>query len=256
MTDPKRLLEQPGSDLDVLLLESALDEAPPSRAVDRTLVALGVGSAATGLAAGAATSTAATLKSGAAGGASGLGAAGWFGSLSLVGKLGVGIAFIGAAVGVPYAVTREPAAPPAPVAPVAPAGPVANVAPAHPGQPIEAQPGQGETSSPAAAAENAGAPSAALEEPVGRPAEAPPSEKAAPASPRKPSSEKSAAPVPTEKPAAASSLKDELRFLDAARSALQSGDKAARAHLDAYAARFPDGQLKAEAQAMRAVAKE
>jgi TolA-binding protein len=46
-------------------------------------------------------------------------------------------------------------------------------------------------------------------------------------------------------------------MLDAARSALQKGDKAAaRAQLDAYAARFPKGQLAAEAQAMRQIAAE
>ena len=38
MKDPARLLDNPGSDLDVLLLESGLDEEPPARIADRTLV--------------------------------------------------------------------------------------------------------------------------------------------------------------------------------------------------------------------------
>ena len=62
MKDPKRLLEDPGSELDVLLLESGLDESPPARVVDRTLVTLGVASAAVGLGVASAGAGAASMK--------------------------------------------------------------------------------------------------------------------------------------------------------------------------------------------------
>lgn len=268
--EPKRLLEQPGSDLDVLLLESALDEAPPARAVDRTLVALGVASAATGLCAGAA-STAATVKTGVA---SGVGGAGWFGSLSLLSKIGVGVALVTASVGVPYVVLRDPGQGSPAVSNAAAASaegrgaalegtsPAATPAPGSPGL-ADAADAKAAAEGAAATADEKGTTAEEKGEARTKPADEPKPAvegKAKPADGRAPA-EKSGAAAASEtgasKPGTSKQggLAEELKLLDAARGALRRGDKAASlAHLDAYAARFPNGQLKAEAQSMRQAA--
>ncbi|WP_437574239.1 hypothetical protein [Sorangium sp. So ce887] len=42
MSDPERLLDQKGRELQTTLLRAALDESPPSGLTRRTLIALGV----------------------------------------------------------------------------------------------------------------------------------------------------------------------------------------------------------------------
>lgn len=241
--EPKRLLEQPGSELDVLLLESALDEAPPARTVERTLVALGVASAATGLCAGAASTAA--VKTGLA---SGVGGAGWFSSLSLMSKLGVGVALVTASVGVPYVLLRSPERPPATQASIAPAA--AGERATTEGGPAEAPHVAAATDEPAAEPKPAGGAEASRPGgPGAEPATPPRVAEAAP--PRKPAATAATQPDPK----SGSPLSEEIKLLDAARGALRRGDKAASlALLDSYASRFPNGQLKAEAQSMRQVA--
>jgi len=63
----KRLLDEPGSDLDRVLLEAGLDEAPPAKSIDRTLAAIGIGSALTLGASATATVTATAASSGGSG---------------------------------------------------------------------------------------------------------------------------------------------------------------------------------------------
>lgn len=99
MGELKRLLDEPDSDLDRLLLESALDDAPPDHAAERTLAALGLGGAAVGLA----TST----GIGTGGVASGLASkGGLFGGALL--KWTSIVAVAGAVLGGGYALTRTP----------------------------------------------------------------------------------------------------------------------------------------------------
>ena len=245
--EPKRLLEQPGSDLDVLLLESALDEPPPARAVERTLVALGVASAATGLCAGAASTAA--VKTGLT---SGVGGVGWLSSLSLLTKVGVGLAVVATSVGVPYALLRSPEPAPQVASVVATprlgGGAAAEGADAQPAVVVDAVVGAAERDGPR------GTPAAEVAErdpaAVAQDSRAP---STSTASAKRPSP--SASSGATAKASSPSSLSEEVKLLDAARSALRRGDHAARlALLDTYASRFPNGQLKAEAQSMRQVA--
>jgi hypothetical protein len=236
MRDPKRLLEEPGSDLDVVLLQSGLDEAPPSRLVERTLLAVGAlsattagASAAAGTAAGAGASSATSASSG------------WLGAtlskLGLAGKAlgGVGLAIaVAGGGGAVYFAASGPAAETSAVAPPA----------AEPAPPPAAQTAN-EREAPPPPAPLLDAPSGASPADVKQPGEGavrrPPAQKAPPSSPAHPG-----------KPSGGS-LTEETALLDAARASLRAGDKAgARAKLDAYAARFPNGEHRPEAAALRA----
>lgn len=259
MNDPARLLDNPGSDLDVLLLESGLDEEPPARIADRTLVALGVASAAVGVGAGAAGASAASIKAGA-------GTLGWWaGPWALVAKVGIGVAVVGGIAGGGYAVMTPPAEPAAVVAPPTPreatgsektgsASENTKSAEAAVGaDPVAVEKVDGEkvaeagTASKAAQGSGAGAGSGA--EPAKAADGAKPA-KGAEAS--KAGTSKPAAADPAKAAASGSTLAQERQLIEAARASLRNGDKAgAIATLDTYPARFPKGQLKNEVAAMR-----
>ncbi|WP_437944697.1 hypothetical protein WME98_27545 [Sorangium sp. So ce296] len=96
MSDPERLLDQKGSDLQTALLRAALDESVPSGLTRRTLVALGVAAAATS-AGGAAAASAGGAVAASAGGAAAASAGG--AAASTGGAAAGGAAMGGAAMG-------------------------------------------------------------------------------------------------------------------------------------------------------------
>ncbi len=257
--DPRRLVEEPGSDLDVLLLEAGIDEAPPAQLADRTLVSLGVASAAVGLTLGAAGTGAAGAKAGASVGGLGGALVSW----GLGTKIAVGMVALGAALGSGYVVLEsDPAA--RPVAP--PPAPLEVGAPGlGAGAPAEdvasEQPAAASDQAAAADARAAAAPGGAGEQaapPPGKPQGASGSPAPYDAAQARPSpAVHEGAPVAPRAPSKAGGLKEETQLLDAARRALIAGDRqGALAQLDAHAARFPDGKLKLEARALRARAAE
>jgi hypothetical protein len=252
--DPARLLDNPGSDLDVLLLESGLDEEPPARIADRTLVALGVASAA-GAGAGAVGAAAASIKAG--------GTLGWWaGPWALVAKVGIGVAVVGGVVGGGYAVMAPPpgagsAAPPAVIVEQAgqPSPSTRAEAAALPGsentgasEASQSEKTGAQAADPVAANEKGAEPDAAAK--VAAPAKG-----ADAAKPAKPAdAEKASAAMPAGAKAAesGSTLAQERQLIESARASLRNGDKAgAVAILDTYPSRFPKGQLKNEVAGMR-----
>jgi len=222
MSDPDPILAK-ARPLEALLLDSARDDAPPPELLGRTLVRMGVASAAavatsaaatTASAAATTASVAVTAASAAAPVAAGGGLLGAIGIGALIGLLTVG--FVDQVI--------APTAPPerAPVAAAAPAAPrpvltVVEVAPA-PAPPPALTPA---TDSPQASSP-----------------------------PRAPSAAAASAAR-----TGAATLPAEIALLDAARSALAAGDRArALAALDRHAREFPAGQLANEAAVLRAEA--
>ncbi|NUO53200.1 MAG: hypothetical protein HOV80_30500 [Polyangiaceae bacterium] len=258
MNDPARLLDNPGSDLDVLLLESGLDEEPPARIADRTLVALGVASAAAGAGAGAIGASAASIKAGA-------GTLGWWaGPWALVAKVGIGVAVVGGIAGGGYAVMTPPAEPAAVVAPATPqettgsekSGSEKTGATLDNTGPTSEKSGAAEAAvvaDPVERAAEAGAASKAAEGAASEPAKADVAAKPSKApDASKPGTTKPGASAPAKTADSGSTLAQERQIIESARASLRNGDKAgAIATLDTYPARFPKGQLRNEVAAMR-----
>ncbi|AUX28729.1 MULTISPECIES: hypothetical protein [Sorangium] len=276
MSDPERLLDQKGSDLQTALLRAALDESVPSGLTRRTLVALGVAAAAasaggaaaasaggaaaasaggaaaasaggaaasTGGAAmsGAATGGAAAAASGAAVSGAAVGAAAGGGILSAFG-IGVlaGVLTLGVVewTGVVSVSAPERHAQEAPSAPAAfSAPPARRAAEAEARRVPEERADEGPP--PAEGSLTAEGPIAADE---GPPLAAP----AAPA-PAAPAANSPRAPEKR-----APTLASELALLDTARRALRRGDPAAAlALLDRHAREFAGAQLTDEAAVIR-----
>ncbi|MBK6516152.1 MAG: hypothetical protein IPG04_19140 [Polyangiaceae bacterium] len=225
----RRLLEEPGSDLDRVLLEAGLDEAPPPRAAERTLAALGLGSAAvvgvaalsagaTSVAAGGAASAATGTAAGAKATLLGVGLTKLFGAVVLVSAAGAGA----------YVWSQRDAAPAAPAAAVVPVDAAASSAPAF-------TPAVAEPEAPRALATGVDETSPA------------PRDTAAPRT-----KVRSTPPRVTETGSAAGSLGAESSLLDQARRAELAGDvEACRARIAAYRSRFPAGQLAKDASAIK-----
>ncbi len=92
MSEPRRLLEEGGSDLEVALLDSARDDAPSGASRRRTLLALGLaGGAGAAVTATTATTTAATVLGGSSGA---LVLAKWIAGGIIAGLLTVGVAAV------------------------------------------------------------------------------------------------------------------------------------------------------------------
>lgn len=225
MTQPKRLLEARESELDVALLQSALDDEPPAGLRDRTLTALGitavvgatvttasVASASTQAAATGATSGASTVATGAVAKTAGAGAlAKWIAIAGVVGVASVGS----------VAVVRDRA---------------------HPTGPKIAVP-------TASAARTSAAQS--HRPPVMAPPREPPI--VVPSTTAEPTASASADRHPPAAPAPSTRLAEEVRLLDKARAALNGGaPDECLGMLEEYDARFPNGELKGEAAAVRA----
>lgn len=257
MSELKRLLDEPGSELDRLLLESALEDEPESGSADRTLAALGLGGAAAG---------AVALSGGAVGAGTGAAASGLATKSVAFGvtlKWAAAVTVAGALVGGGIALTRspEPAFGPRPVeisqqerAALASEG----------GRPRSFA----ESASPLGGSEGAtangraadGAPRAPRSD-AGRPAAraiAGSTSVAEERSPERPAQGKGATakPASAAKPGAGQTSElldaDELEIMDQARRALIDGKyDACLARLSAYQSRFPRGQLAAEAANMR-----
>ncbi len=234
MSEFKRLLDE-GSEMDRMLLSSAVSEQPPARSVEKTLAALGIGSvvaAAGGTALGAA-SASVELASGAAPAASLGGASavkGGFLGLGLA-KVAVGVALSGAALGGGYWMAAHEAEQ---KARVELAGSAKNDrlggGPELVGEPLL----------------RSGPTSAAQQREVARDKAAP--SDAAQGDPAQARTLRSAR--------SETALGGEVELLDQARKALLAGDaKACLARLQAYKTRFPQGQLKAEADEMETRAK-
>jgi hypothetical protein len=256
MTQLKRLLDEPGSDLDRVLLEAGMDEAPPKASLDRTLVALGVGSA-TAVGAGIIGACGAGASLGGAKGLFGLGVAKWVGGALLA----------SAAIGGGFLITQQAAPespPPAVVAPATPdlvaradapaaaRGPAAELAPSAVPQP-DANTPKSQAVAPEAKLDAAAKPDTA--KPDSAKSDSAKSDQKATQS--KPSEKtQPAAGAETPKPdltAGGGALSDELRTLDVARKASLAGDHdACLATLANYGKKFPKGQLASDAQAMKA----
>ncbi len=250
MSQLKRLLDEPGSELDRVLLESALDEEPPRGSRDRALVALGVGSAAAvGAAAVSGAGAGATVAKGS--GFLSAGFAKWAALGAVVSAVVGGGVWLDrtAGEGAPVVERSRAEAPPdlgargtaerlALTPPDAAAEPRTVALPPEPAR------------APRPTAPVTSSPLNGKQEP--RP-NAPVSEKAKPPQP--------SAPAAAAQPATASAgiapgggaLGDEVAQLDKARKALSAGEgETCLGHLNQYKAKFPKGQLAAEAQAMRA----
>jgi hypothetical protein len=215
MNEPRRLLEEEGSELERALLRSAFDDAPSPDGRRRTLVALGlaggIGTAVTTTATTGAAST--LLKTGAA-----VVMIKWIG----VGMLG-GLVTVGALAAVDAA--RAPSDAPAMVASKGHA-------------PLAEQ----RAGAVASAARGDDAPA------VAPPAPIPSGEARVEPVRAAPRASASAAPDRT----ARGALSDEVASLDAAHRALDAGDTAgALRAIDAYDRRFPGGALATESMVLR-----
>lgn len=258
MSELKRLIDDPDSDLDRLLLESALDDSPPEHAAERTLAALGLGGAALGLGAG-------TIGAGSGSLATGLASkGGLFGGALL--KWASVVAVAGVVMGGGYALTRSTPTLEAP----ATQGALAlqpteqarerswtELAPRH----VDAFPREGAPLRPGASPRRVGVSSDG----------APSSPRSDGATGREPSvasvakgasGSGGAVPVregaPGKKTAVnVEALDDEIALIDQARRALIEGHyDACLARLSAYQTRFPHGQLAAEAANMGRIAQQ
>jgi hypothetical protein len=219
VNEPKRLLDE-GSDLDRLLLSAGMDEAPPPRALERTLAAIGVGTA-VGVGGGAAAGSAALAAEAAAGAGAGAGAAGsgWLGAG--VAKIVLGLAVAGSAVGGGYFMAAHEAEE---RARVELAGGAAN--------------------------DRLGSATSGADGPV--PLVVLTSSASGRTSPRSESAPGRIDGAPPRALGSAGALGGEVELLDQARRALLAGDPSAcLARLAAYDSRFPQGQLKAEASELR-----
>ncbi len=269
MTTMKRLLEDPGSDIDRVLLESALDEDPPPGAADKTLAALGLGSA---VALGVATTTTGAVVGASAGTAiaTKATATSLFGLsvAKVAGAVAVLSLFVGGAVVVNGRMKDEARSAPAAQETGerdqqehAAAGsrkdgrdlaaklPVQDGATSLPGAAPAAQ-----SPSPEIVPEPGAAPiprRTRIESvPAGARASEPARASNAPASSRR-----GGADADGEGHAEAKNLADEVKLLDQARHALAAGDyDACLARLDAHQKRFPRGQLAEQVATTRAAA--
>jgi hypothetical protein len=219
VSEPKRLLDE-GSDFDRLLLSAGLEEAPPPRALERTLAAIGVGTA-VGVSGGAAAGTSALAAEAAAGAGAGAGVAGsgWLGVGAA--KIVLGLAVAGSAVGGGYFMA------------------------AH-----EAEERARVELHGAPATDRLGSATSGTEGIV--PLVVPPSGNSGRATPRPEVASGGADGAPPRSSSSAGALGGEVDLLDQARRALLAGDAAAcLARLAAYDTRFPKGQLTAEANELR-----
>jgi hypothetical protein len=215
MSEPRRLLDEGGSDLERRLLRSAYDDAPSAEGRRRTLIALGlVGGAGATVTTTAAAATASTtlLKSSAT-----VVMLKWIGA----GVIG-GLVTVGAFTAVDVA--REPSDPPARVA--------------AKGHAPEAERRMAAVTAAAHEAEAPAPPPAAIPtgDPKPEPARAP--------------AKASASALPER--AGPASLTDEVASLDAAQKALDGGDASgALRALDDHDRRFPGGALGPESTRLR-----
>lgn len=225
MSELKRLLDSDGDEVERALLDSAVHDRPPRRAGQKTLAALGIGGglvasstgAATASAAAKATAASATHVAAATGGKVGLGVLVKWVGIATVG----GVATFGV---VEHA--RQPAEPP-PMAAVTIA-PVAR---------------QAQAAAQRVAAAGADDPRAETETPAEPEAERDDDTAAA----GEPQAEATGTVVQPD-----AGLGAEVRRLDQARSAMQSGQPAAAlSALQAYEREFPRGSLGPEAQVLQ-----
>lgn len=233
MTDPERLLDQKGSDLEVALLRAALDESPPSGLTQRTLAALGAAGALTaaGGSASAASSAAVPAASGVLKGSGAIAGGGIWSALgigALAGAITVGVVAWTSGSGAPE---------PAKTAQQAPSSPLGAAAPRATGSaqvtlPPEERADDGLPPSTSAALS---APQAPLAPSMGGPSPL----MSGPRGPRPPGR-------------SPPSLAAELALIDAARRSLRDGDStAALALMERHAREFAGGQLADEAAAIR-----
>jgi hypothetical protein len=225
-TEPKRLLEESGEGFDRSVLESGMDDAPPPKSMEKTLAALGLGTAVVATTAAVGTGAVAT-------GAKGIGAMG-----QLVAALVVSAGVVGGGV---Y-LARRPATP--------------AQAPAF----VDTSSGVNPSSTVVSIPSKSEGTSAVVVE-TSEPA-APPTVVAS----AKPvvSARATVSPEPGAKPAASTpvapatepsgdGLAAEVALIDQARQAMLAGDhETCRARAQSYKARYPKGQFAGDADAMRA----
>jgi hypothetical protein len=240
MSEMKRLLDDPACDFDRVLLESALDDGPSPRSVERTLAALGVaGSIATiGSSAVGSSAVGSSAAVGSGAGASSAGAASVVAKAGLAVTLAKWLGVVAVSGAVAYSVWPSAEAPTVEAA-GAPTVEATSVAAVQPASGSLASPGSEASLTEPAEPTRVDAPGAA-EKAVGEPATS-----ASPVSTGRALGSVSASPR-------AGTLTDEVAAIDAASRSLAAGDAdAALTKLAAYRARFPSGQLAAEAAALR-----
>lgn len=288
MTEPKRIVDEAASDLDVAMMRAAREEPLPPHLLGRALLSVGVVGAAVAAGSGAGALAAAGGASGAAGASSGAVAGGaavsgagsaaagaakaggllsalgtlsattsikWAGTIAIVGALGGGAAYVASG---PGDAPRDLAAGHATAGAhlVAPSSPVAaSSSPAS----SEATGGEGAHAEgvavePATAAEEtqAGPSTETQAGPFTQPVvDDAPSAATAPG-PKAAMVAASPAPAAGSPPSSSVHLGAEVASLDAARSRLRAGDpQGCLERLAAYRAAFPAGKLAAEADALR-----
>jgi hypothetical protein len=228
MTDVKRWVDDGASEPIQELLTAAREERPGDAAIQRTLVAVGVGSAlATGASHAAGGAGAATLAKG----ATGVSTIGVVTKWGAIGALGAMTTF-----GAVHVASKALEPSPAPTA-VAPPNAVPKLAPHKALAPL-----------PAAPADTAATPNSEPEAvPQSAPAEAVRPSRAAPtAAPER------AAPEQAQTAAEAERMLEEVRAIDRARSALAHGDgRGTLAALDSYRNGFSERRFEPEALYLR-----
>lgn len=225
MSEPRRLQEESGNDLELMLLRSARDDQPPPHSRRRTLEALGLAGGIVGVGATVATTTAASTAIATAS------------NLAILQWISVGIVAGILAVGGIDQLTRSESPPERRPA-----------SPSRVEQPARAPVAPATAPSPLAAGEPAAAVPVA---PIAAPSDASGSDPSPPRSTAKPARERSWS-APAAAPEPKPSLADEVAVLDSAREALDGSDPArALQVLEKHDKQFGAGVLSLEAKVLR-----
>jgi hypothetical protein len=231
MSDPERLLDQKNSELEALILRSALDERPPSGLAKRTLAAIAVAGGAVTAAGSASAATGGAIKGASVGASAGAGAGAGAAGGGVLGAIGMGA--IAGIITLGIAQWSMDAEEPARAKTAQEAHSARLSGLAAPRSALGSEKDEGERANGSDAREDGSEASGA-----------PPSPSSSAALGR--------ARAPSQR---ASALASEVALLDEARRALQSGDAAgALAILDRYERSFAGGQLAREAAQLRATA--
>lgn len=248
MSNPRRLLEEGGTELEVAMLRAAKEDGPPPEALDRALLAMGLGAGVVGAGAGA-SSAGASVASSALKPA--FGVTRWLLEFLTWVSISVasGLLFTGGVDGA----SASPGAPPAMTAALATAAPASGV-----GAPISPAEDKVLPSAVAEEAKTDHAPPSKTETKVHstRPPSAvasnprPPPETQVGAEAPEPAA--SPPPEPASNEPALSALAEETALVDSARAAFNTGNiGGAREALARHAQKFPRGALLVEAAVLR-----
>jgi len=230
MTEPQRIIDGAGDDIEAVLLRSAGADAPTDQGMKRTLVALGLGAATATVTTAA--SAAATAKAGAS----------LPPAASVATSTGIpvlvkwlGIAVIGGLAGWGVVEQTRQTNPPGSVESALAPSELDISMPADAPEPVVAAPA-------------AAAPDEAAEAVEPAPAAEPQRSAARVVAPVRPTGAETAGTAPRD---SASALTDEIAALDKARKQMAGDPQAALSAIDAYKSNFRDGVLAQEAEVLR-----